>query len=423
MTDSIRDGVIPIVRNAKFWGLKFSPEFMSDYRKTVAVINSILSELRKGLVSGEIVKIDRFKIYTKDRAYSAAEYNKKFLSHLYDVEDKWSMKRQLLFYAMERYTGYANRNDNKKVPSITIKQDKSLYYKESGFIEVNLDESKLVVKTLWGEHDVPFSYSLKAEHIKMKKGKKVLTTGGNFIISQRAFVAAVDFNVDVLYEPTGVLANDLNKSSKSWNVFNDGSIITPNSEISRLTKEIFQLNKLLDQDKKLPVHKRQLNSKERRKVRLAWKAAHKRLRGHCLIIADEICSKAIESESLLCIDSVKTGQKNGTFGQDHLIPALQTMCENRGIPFYVVPCANTSRRCSECGHIHKDNRVDTDNFSCQECGHQCDAQLNGAINIAYQGSRLFEAGVPFGNWARRKVDTLVEKYSQQQMLVGDSKQS
>ena len=57
---------ITMTRNAKFWGLRFSPEFMSDYKKTISVYNSILNHLRQRLVSGEIDKIDRFYIYHKD---------------------------------------------------------------------------------------------------------------------------------------------------------------------------------------------------------------------------------------------------------------------------------------------------------------------------------------------------------------------
>lgn len=397
---------------------------MNDYRKTVATINRILSTLRANLMSGEIIKIDRWNIYTNDgEVYSAAEYNKKFLSHLYDVEDQWSIKRQYLFYAMERYTGYEKRNNGKKIPTITIKENKSFYYKESSFIEVDLKNSKLIVRTLYGEHDVKFKYSLKTEHLKPKTGQTKITVGGNFIINQKAFVAAVDFEKEILYNPTTILANDLNKTKDSWNVFNDGSIIVADKNITTLTDKIRDLNKLLDQDKKLPVSKRQLRSKQRRKIRLAWIDAHKKLRGIILKTAKDICDKAIESNSLLCIDSVKTGQKNGTFGQDHLIATLQTMCENNGIPFYVVPCANTSRRCSECGYIDKDNRVDTNTFKCQKCNHQCDAQLNGAINIAYQGSRLLKAEVPFGNWSKRSVDKLVQQYSQQQLLVDNSNDS
>ena len=79
---------------------------------------------------------------------------------------------------------------------------------------------------------------------------------------------------------------------------------------------------------------------------MKWKKAHSKLKAEISKVAETVVNKARDEKALLCIDSVTTGQKNGTFGQDHLIETLQVMCENQGVPFYVVPCKNTSRRCS-----------------------------------------------------------------------------
>jgi len=46
---------------------------------------------------------------------------------------------------------------------------------------------------------------------------------------------------------------------------------------------------------------------------------------------------------------------------------------------------NTSRRCSECGHVEKSNRKGK-NFKCRRCGKQLDADLNASRNIASLGS-------------------------------------
>ena len=428
---------ITMTRNAKFWGLRFSPEFMSDYKKTISVYNSILNHLRQLLVSGEIDKIDRFYIYHKGGSllddktglsYStAAQYVADVLDPMgvFDGsrEKCQSFKRMILYYCMERYLGYANRNDNKKIPTIVIKENKSLYYKESNFVTVDMENEKLIVKTLYGEHDVPFYRSLKAEHLKPKGKSKTTTTGGNFIINQKCFVAAVEFEKELIYEPESVLSFDLNKTRGDWMVFNNGEKIVPSPEIGKLFDEIREANKLLDKDKKKPVPERLINTKTRRKVRRDWQKKHEKLKNLIKTICVEICRQTIRDKSLLCIDSVKTGQSNGTFGQDHIIPELVTLCENSGIPFYVVPCKNTSRRCSECGYIHKANRVSTSEFECQECGHKCDAQMNGALNVAHQGNRLLKAGVPYGNWQRRSVDKLVEEYSQQQSSVVTSEAS
>ena len=430
---------ISIIRNAKFWGLEFSPEFMVDFNKTISVMNKISSHLRRGLLSGDITKISRYDIYHKDgirepkddhgRFYSAADYVREVLddTDIFDGarEKCQSFKRMFLYYVMERYTSYFKRNGSDKIPTIVIKQNKSLYYKESGFIKVDLENSKLVVTTLYGEIDVPFKYSLKSEHLKKEGKNKEIKVGGNFVIGQNAFVAKVDFEKNVLYDPKSVLSFDLNKTKSDWIVFNDSTKIVPCKDIEKLIDDIRILNTSLDKDKKKPISKRAFRTKERRKIRYNWIEKHKQLNALISIIVNQICEKAIKSKSLLCIDSVTTGQKNGTFGQDHLIKLLVTRCENKGIPFYVVPCANTSRRCSKCGFIKKENRKSTSEFHCQDkdCDYKCDAQENGAKNVAFQGNRLLEANVPYGNWARRKVDKLVEEYSQQESSVVTSEAS
>ena len=428
---------IAIIRNAKFWGLKFSDEFMVDYKKTIGVYNKILSHMRNEIVKGRIQKISRFNIYHVDGTefdektglnyYSAAGYVRDVLDDkgVFDgARDKCqTFKRMMLFYAMERYLGYANRNNNKKIPTITIKENKSLYYKESNLITVDLENKKLIVKTLYGEHDIPFSYCIKAEHIKPKGKSKTITTGGNFVMNQGSFIAAVKFEKNVLYTPKSVISFDLNKKKEDWLAFNNGEKISQPKDIQTVLAEINRLNGLLDADKSKPVPQRLLRTKARSKVRKEWINEQAKLKKLILPVVRDIIKETVKSQSLLCIDSVATGAGSGTFGQCKIIPELVTLCENNGIPFYVVPCAYTSQRCSSCGHTEKANRPTTEQFICQSCDHKCDAQINGALNIAYHGKRMYDAGVPYGSYARRRVDALIEEYSQQQDSVCTSEVS
>jgi transposase len=47
--------------------------------------------------------------------------------------------------------------------------------------------------------------------------------------------------------------------------------------------------------------------------------------------------------------------------------------------------ANTSRRCSGCGHTAKDNRKSQAVFRCQSCGYTDNADVNAARNILPAG--------------------------------------
>jgi putative transposase len=50
-----------------------------------------------------------------------------------------------------------------------------------------------------------------------------------------------------------------------------------------------------------------------------------------------------------------------------------------------VPAFYTSQECSQCGHIHPDNRLTQSEFICQRCGHTENADINAGKNIAKRG--------------------------------------
>lgn len=400
-----------IKRNAKFFGLDLT-SIQEDYVRTVDTCRKISKYVSEEIRSGNIVHISKngYVTYSDDTVITKAKFKDKIFHLFPDDACNESLKRDAVIYILERYAGYMRRNGgdralNIKCP-ISIK-GKSLYFKDN-FITINKKDKTLSFKTMFtgkGESRiVKYSHALKEDDVVKKK------FGGNLVMSQRCFVVGVDSVRDSFYTPKGMLAFDLNKDEKSWIWFSDGDVITPNDKIKSLIKKIKELNKKLDKDKKVKVEDRTLRSQQRRPIRMEWKESHRHMKNEITKICKSIVDKAVKNNSLLCIDSVKTGQKMGTFGQDHIIPILQTMCENRCVPFYVVPCKNTSRRCACCGNISKDNRIDTDNFLCVGCGFTGNAQQNGADNIAYQGRRMYDAGVPFGNWGRRSVDKLVEEY-------------
>jgi len=400
-------------RNAKFFGMELTPEFLAAFKKVVKIQNRISKEIRKLVSSGKIVGITK-KGYIKlsDGTEITKARFKDSLSHVFPsdcVEKSESLKRELVLYVLERYAGYFGRNGLEKTPTIHIK-GKGLYYSDN-FFKIDKERKVITVPTLFGKFELKYNHALKEDLFVKKK------FGGNLILRQKCMVAAVKVKFNKLYEPELNIGFDLNKTEIDWIVLDNGVRIPAPLGVSFLFSEIREINKDLDADKKQPVAKRKLRSKERRKKRLEWKQKHRQLRNNIKKVVDEIINTVIEHKACLCIDSVKCGQKMGTFGQDHLIPLLQTECENKGIPFHVVPCKDTSRRCSECGYIDKDNRVDTETFVCQSCQVKLDAQENGAKNIAWQGVRLNKGRVPYGNWAKRNIDKLIVKYSTQQKQV------
>ena len=53
-----------------------------------------------------------------------------------------------------------------------------------------------------------------------------------------------------------------------------------------------------------------------------------------------------------------------------------------GIEVILVDPKYTSQKCSECGHIHEDNRKTQSLMDCVSCGYVENADVNAAINIS-----------------------------------------
>lgn len=77
----------------------------------------------------------------------------------------------------------------------------------------------------------------------------------------------------------------------------------------------------------------------------------------------------------------KQREQFGKWSFDELGRFISYKARLAGIQVAFVNPRNTSRTCSECGHISKSNRKSQSEFVCQYCGFSCHADLNGAINI------------------------------------------
>jgi putative transposase len=71
--------------------------------------------------------------------------------------------------------------------------------------------------------------------------------------------------------------------------------------------------------------------------------------------------------------------------------------ESAGRRVWLVPPANTSRRCFKCGHTSKENRASQSEFTCVSCGHTSNADVNAARNIALLGEQAEKAWVADGS--------------------------
>ncbi|MBO6141281.1 MAG: transposase [Ruminococcus sp.] len=61
---------------------------------------------------------------------------------------------------------------------------------------------------------------------------------------------------------------------------------------------------------------------------------------------------------------------------------IEYKAKEKGIKVVYIAPKYTSRRCSKCGHIDKDNRLTQANFLCLNCGYKENADYNASQNIA-----------------------------------------
>jgi putative transposase len=63
----------------------------------------------------------------------------------------------------------------------------------------------------------------------------------------------------------------------------------------------------------------------------------------------------------------------------------------RGRVIYINP-KNTSRKCPDCGHTSKDNRLTQASFVCVKCNYTANADYVAALNIKAAGQAVLACG-------------------------------
>ena len=87
-------------------------------------------------------------------------------------------------------------------------------------------------------------------------------------------------------------------------------------------------------------------------------------------------------------------KKNQTILRNWSFHPLQNMLEYKAkqekIKFEKIPPNHTSRACSKCGYVDKENRKTQKEFKCLKCGYEANADYNAALNIARGGVKMPE---------------------------------
>ncbi|PIE92697.1 transposase [Bacillus fungorum] len=88
----------------------------------------------------------------------------------------------------------------------------------------------------------------------------------------------------------------------------------------------------------------------------------------------------IQLENLQGISKEQTFLKNWTYFD--LQEKIKQQAHQYGMKVVTIDPSYTSKRCSECGYIHKNNRKSQSTFECQQCNLKVHADYNAAKNIS-----------------------------------------
>jgi len=109
---------------------------------------------------------------------------------------------------------------------------------------------------------------------------------------------------------------------------------------------------------------------------------------------DHGCS-VIAFEELTDIRERTGGSWGHKWAFDRLYEYVEYKAAEHGITVEQVAPENTSRRCSQCGFTHPDNRAGED-FACLKCGYENHADYNAAKNIGLRYLRRNQTGAGGG---------------------------
>jgi transposase len=336
-----------------------------------------------------------------DRQLKYVSEVKKLIEDHFTSDYQKSHVDGLMWEVFRRYSSYIKRN--KKLPKSLVKiRDKSMTLK-SDIFKINLESKEVLIPKMEKKTDVmKVPYELSDHYLdslsllevgKSKKTNMLTKAKGGIISFKKNELVLVADRVRSYDKAEDYVGIDINRSPENWLYFSkeiDGEHgFSKPDEIIAVEAQIRALHKKINKDKSI-------KSRQRSGLRKKWKKAHNRQQKLITDFLHPILEKLLLKYPSLGvgIDTVGTGQKNGTFGQDKVINAAQEFCRKNKLAHYFVPTPFTSQRCNECGKVSKLSlrKILKDQYVCIHCGHTEHADLNASKNVELFAKTLQDSG-------------------------------
>jgi len=289
-----------------------------------------------------------------------------------EIRDRFGLTAQLAVRAIGKAAECFSR-DKSVCPvfrdrGATTYDERILSFKGDGRVSLSTLKGREVIPVVCGDH--------QRQRLRLLKGQTDLVyRDGKFYLLASAVVSE-----EPIAEPQGFLGVDLGLVNLATD--SDGKTYT-GEDIERTRRRRHEARRTFQA--------RGTKSAKRRLKKLARKEANfRRNENHC--IAKKLVSLAKDTscgiglEDLTHIRSRTTVRKRDrakhsgwAFAQLQSFVVYKSAIA--GVPVITVDARNTSRQCSQCGHIDKANRKSQAEFLCLHCGYSENADVNAARNV------------------------------------------
>lgn len=177
---------------------------------------------------------------------------------------------------------------------------------------------------------------------------------------------------------------------KEFAITSNGEIFKNNNYFRKNEKKIAKLNKSHSRKQK------ESNNKEKARIKLARE--HRKISNKRDDFSKQTASSIAKNNDLVCVENLnikgmmqnhKLAKSIADVGWGQFVSQLEWQCLKRGKHFIKIGRFFASTKtCSCCGEIQEmslNNRI----YDCQSCGLYIDRDLNAAINIVNEGTRIY----------------------------------
>jgi len=328
------------------------------------------------LLKKTIITYNQARNYVSKIAFENKTTSVVRIHHLtyYDIRSKFGLASQMSVRVITDVSRSCRKDKTKQIEfkdfsSITF-DDNNFSWKKDSFISIYLMNGREKIKYIVSEYQKENMELLGIGQCLLKYD------GKNFYI-----ICYYDKKENKPNIPKEYLGIDLGISKiavdSDGKVYSDKGIKTKRNKMELLTSELQRCG-----SRSAKRHLKKLTGKITRFQRdvnhCISKDIIKKAQRHNLGIALE---KLTNIRKKTAIKSLRKSLHRWSFFQ--LRFCIEYKAKLAGVTVKIVNPKYTSQRCSECGHVSKENRKSQSKFLCTKCGFTSNADKNGAINIAF----------------------------------------